>query len=119
MASARRCWRIGGPSLPAIVFPDHGYIMSAHYINVKKYMSVHLICYNSGMNEKRSRGRPPIQNPATERLPMVRVTPEQRQSYQKAAESEGMPMAGWIKRELDRAVDKWRRKACKCARQKI
>jgi len=55
------------------------------------------------MNKKRM-GRPPVENPATEVLGTVRVTPDQRAAYSRAAELEGVKLAAWIKATLDRAA---------------
>ena len=54
--------------------------------------------------EKKPRGRPPIENPATETIPRVRVTPEQLQSYRDAADSKAESFSEWLRRNLDKAV---------------
>jgi len=58
------------------------------------------------MNTKKKRGRPPTDNPATEKLSNVRVTPEQLVTYSEAADTHGETMAAWVKRNLDR-IAKW------------
>lgn len=55
------------------------------------------------MNKKRM-GRPPAENPATDLLGTVRVTPEQKATYREAADAEGLKLAAWIKATLDRAA---------------
>lgn len=64
------------------------------------YLYAHL-WYNVSMNIKR-RGRPSVENPATERLPMIRLTPEQLKAYKQVAELEGLSFAAWAKTNLDR-----------------
>lgn len=54
--------------------------------------------------EKKQRGRPPIKNPASERLPSVRVTPDQLKAYIGAAKSTGKPLAAWVKESLDKCA---------------
>lgn len=61
------------------------------------------------MSEKESKkskkmGRPPVENPATERLPMVRVTPEKLQSYREKAKQEGKSFSEWVRCALDKAL---------------
>ena len=56
------------------------------------------------MAAKKKRGRPPSDNPATEQLGMIRITPEQRDAYQEAADNEGKPLATWVKKTLDEAT---------------
>ena len=47
------------------------------------------------------RGRPPKQHSLSEVLPPVRVTPEQKESYKKAAELEGLSLSAWLKKAAD------------------
>jgi len=54
------------------------------------------------MSTKKKRGRPPTDNPATEKLSNVRVTPDQLTTYNEAAATHGESMAAWVKRNLDR-----------------
>lgn len=84
-------------------FLDHVYNVRPFIMHVQYYLCVHLIWYYSHM-EKKKRGRPPVTNPANERLPSVRVTPEQLQSYSDAAGARKLSLAGWIKHHLDRAA---------------
>lgn len=49
-------------------------------------------------------GRPPVENPATEKLPNIRVTPEQLQSYRDAATSKDETLSDWVRRHLNRAA---------------
>ena len=60
------------------------------------------------MNQtKRKRGRPKgavSNNPATERLPHIRVTPEQISSYKSEAEKRNSSLSAWVKQVLDKAV---------------
>lgn len=43
------------------------------------------------------RGRPPKLNSSSEVLPPVRVTPEQKETYRRAAESVGLSLSAWLK----------------------
>ena len=52
---------------------------------------------------KRGRGRPPVDNPASVRL-NVRVTPEDRAKYHRAAKRAGLPLAAWLKYLADSAA---------------
>lgn len=54
--------------------------------------------------QKKKRGRPPIDNPATETLPTVRITADQLKSYRDAASSREESIAAWVRRNLDRAT---------------
>ena len=49
-------------------------------------------------------GRPPIENPATEKLPMVRVTPEKLQGYKDKAKQEEKSFSEWVRCALDKAL---------------
>jgi len=55
-------------------------------------------------NKKKSRGRPLSDNPASERLPVVRITPDQLENYKEAAEQEEMAFSSWVRDKLDRAA---------------
>jgi predicted HicB family RNase H-like nuclease len=56
-----------------------------------------------GMDKaKKPRGRPPIEQPATEYL-QVRLTPEDKGRYSRAAQKAGDTLSAWVKRVLDRA----------------
>ncbi|MEE8059445.1 MAG: hypothetical protein V3T17_16655 [Pseudomonadales bacterium] len=53
---------------------------------------------------KKKRGRPAgyrSDNPSSERLPTVRVTPEQLESYKNTAKSLNKTFSGWVKDTLD------------------
>lgn len=47
------------------------------------------------------RGRPPKERSSSEVLPPVRVTPEQKETYKKAAELAGMSLSAWLKKAAD------------------
>jgi hypothetical protein len=56
-----------------------------------------------GMDKpKRGPGRPPIDDPATERLEF-RLTPEALERYERAAKRAGKALSAWIKAVCDRA----------------
>jgi len=55
-------------------------------------------------SSKKKLGRPVSTDPASERLPTVRVTPAQRDSYVEAAGAQGLKVSAWVKRTLDQAV---------------
>lgn len=60
--------------------------------------------HNSGMDEpqpKRPRGRPPVTDPATERI-RIRVTPAEKAKYQQAADRARATLSAWVKALLDR-----------------
>ena len=50
---------------------------------------------------KRSRGRPPLKDPASVRV-NVRVTPAERERYKAAAKRENVPLSVWLKALADR-----------------
>ena len=52
---------------------------------------------------KRPRGRPKIDNPASEKLPMIRVTKEQLDNYKNAAEEKQLSFSEWVRKALDKA----------------
>ena len=52
--------------------------------------------------KKRPRGRPPIDNPETERFE-IRLTPERKARYERAAAKLKLALSAWAKRVLDRA----------------
>jgi predicted HicB family RNase H-like nuclease len=62
---------------------------------------------------KKRMGRPPVDNPASEVLGTVRLTPEQKAAYVDAAEAEDMKLAAWVKRTLDRAAARVLNKSAK------
>lgn len=47
------------------------------------------------------RGRPPKQRSSSEVLPPVRVTPQQKIIYKKAAELAGLSLSAWLKKAAD------------------
>jgi predicted HicB family RNase H-like nuclease len=51
---------------------------------------------------KRPRGRPPLENPETERYEL-RLSPDRLARYAAAAERAGKTIAAWMKAVLDRA----------------
>ncbi len=59
--------------------------------------------------EKKLRGRPKgstIDNPADHRLPHIRVTKEQLDSYKSKASDTEKTLSGWVKDTLDKAVNR-------------
>ena len=72
------------------------------YAALIAYSFLPLRCYHSGM-EKRTRGRPRLENGKKERLPSIRVTKEQLKAYQAAAKAAGVGIGEWVRRALDRA----------------
>ncbi len=61
------------------------------------------MCDNSIMDKpKRPRGRPPVENPSSDRID-IRVAPEDKARYFRAAEKAGETLSAWIKGVLDRA----------------
>jgi len=50
------------------------------------------------------RGRPPKLHSSSEVLPPVRVTPEQKETYRKAAESVGLSLSAWLKNAADKML---------------
>ena len=71
-------------------------------------MRTHLILYNSPMSKKKTKrmGRPPVDNPATEQLPTVRVTKDQLKHYKEAADLERQPFSQWVRSVLDKAANR-------------
>jgi predicted HicB family RNase H-like nuclease len=47
------------------------------------------------------RGRPPKDKNSSEVLPPVRVTPEQKVTYKKAADLAGISLSAWLKKAAD------------------
>jgi hypothetical protein len=60
---------------------------------------------------KKRMGRPPIENPACEWLPGIRVTPEENERFRAAADAAGLPFSTWVRRTLAKAAKPKRRKA--------
>ena len=60
------------------------------YINEYKYLMV--------------RPKKPKDELASEIIPPIRVTTEQKAAYKKAAKSDGFALSAWIKKTLDKAV---------------
>lgn len=56
------------------------------------------------MESKKKRGRPAVENKADKQMPGVRLTEGQLMSYRNAAEAEGLALATWIKKHLDRVA---------------
>jgi predicted HicB family RNase H-like nuclease len=52
--------------------------------------------------KKRPRGRPPIENPESERFE-IRVTPERKARYERAAARKKETLSAWAKKVLDRS----------------
>jgi predicted HicB family RNase H-like nuclease len=54
------------------------------------------------METPKKQGRPPSANPASDYIHM-RVTPEDKERYFRAAAKAGETLSAWVKRVLDRA----------------
>lgn len=48
-------------------------------------------------NTTQKRGRPYLEKAASSTLPPIRVTPEEKELFRKAAENAGMSLSAWIK----------------------
>lgn len=57
---------------------------------------------------KRKRGGQPKENPLSERLPEIRVTPEQAKLYREAAKQEGQSFGAWARELFDKAIKRKR-----------
>ena len=55
-------------------------------------------------SDKRGPGRPPINASAADKLMRVRVTPEQFDRYNAAADAKGESLSQWTRSTLDRAA---------------
>ena len=55
------------------------------------------------MEKKTRMGRPKSDNPATEKLPMIRVTGDQLKAYKTASKLSGMTFSAWVRENLDKA----------------
>lgn len=51
--------------------------------------------------KRTKRGRPPIENPETERFE-IRLTPERKARYERAAAKTKMALGTWAKKVMDR-----------------
>lgn len=51
-------------------------------------------------------GRPKIDDPADQRLPVVRVTKDKLDAYKRAAETSGSNFSQWVRGTLDKALVK-------------
>lgn len=61
--------------------------------------------YNSGMKKQsKKRGRPAVDNPATNTLSRVRVTDEQIEAYKRAGDCRGKTLSQWVRDTLDAAA---------------
>lgn len=58
------------------------------------------------MTTDKLRGRPPKSNSASETLPPIRVTTEQKALYKQAAEKANLSVSAWIKGLADREAKK-------------
>lgn len=60
------------------------------------------------MTKKKTKrmGRPPVDNPATEQLPTVRVTKEELKHYKEAADMEELAFSKWVRMVLDKAANR-------------
>ena len=56
------------------------------------------------MEKKTRMGRPKSDNPATEKLPMIRVTGDQLKAYKAASERQGLTFSAWVRESLDKAT---------------
>ncbi len=50
------------------------------------------------------RGRPSKLHSSSEVLPPVRVTPQQKETYKKAAELAGLSLSAWLKKAADKQL---------------
>ncbi len=59
------------------------------------------------MKKKQSKpmGRPKIDNPADQRLPVVRVTKDKLEAYKRAAEASGVNFSQWVRDSLDKSAN--------------
>ena len=55
-------------------------------------------------NSARKKGRPPKEITLSEVLPPIRVTPDQKVTYRKAAESSGMSLSAWLKAAAEKQL---------------
>ena len=55
--------------------------------------------------ETRKRGRPKKGNCADSTLPPIRVTSQQKESYQLSALKEGLSLSAWLKKVADENVE--------------
>jgi predicted HicB family RNase H-like nuclease len=58
------------------------------------------------MNTESRRGRPPKPISASETLSPIRVTPEQKELYKKAANKAKLSVSAWIKYLADKEINK-------------
>jgi predicted HicB family RNase H-like nuclease len=61
------------------------------------------LVHNQGMETKKPRGRPPVEN-GERRWLSLRVSDERLERYTQAAERAGETLSAWVKRILDRAA---------------
>ena len=54
--------------------------------------------------KKRPRGRPSLKNPANQRLPMVRITQDQLDSYKSSSTNTNKSLSSWVRDNLDKAA---------------
>lgn len=65
-------------------------------------VNYYVCAHNSGMDKpKRPRGRPPVTDPATERV-HIRVTPAEKAQYRRAAAKAKATLTAWLKALADR-----------------
>ena len=60
---------------------------------------------NAENSNHRPPGRPKTANPATERLPVVRITPDKLATYRKLAGDMGVSVSEWIRVNLDASIE--------------
>jgi predicted DNA binding CopG/RHH family protein len=56
----------------------------------------------------KQKGRPRSNNPATARLPNIRVTPDKLREYRDKARQEGVTFSEWVRTALERALKRSR-----------
>lgn len=56
--------------------------------------------------ELKKMGRPPVDNPASARLPSIRITPNKLKAYKNAARDENMILSEWVRKALDRELNR-------------
>lgn len=68
-------------------------------------MQIRLIGYTVTMKKSaKKRGRPPIDNPASNTLGRVRVSDEQLEAYRQAGAVKGKSLSEWVRDTLDAAA---------------
>jgi len=63
--------------------------------------------YNRLMTEEELKrmGRPRVDNPASARLPSIRITPDKLEAYKDAAVKKDIKLSEWVRDALDRELN--------------